>query len=954
MKKLLLIGALILLTGQLFAQRGGGGRGAGSARTPAPATTPAVLPAAAETREVSGIVLDVKGNPVMGASMSLSSKKDTIKATTNTEGVFVFRNVQLSVFVVSAASIGYKPYVESFKMNDIKKKIILDPIKLKQDEKTLDEVNINGTPSIVYKTDTVEYRAADYHVRENSTVDELLKKMEGFEIGSDGTASYQGQQITKARLNGKDYAGGDVAQAIQNLPAEIVDKIQVVDDYGDQAGLTGIKDGDPQKVLNITTRDDRSVGNIGRATTAEGSNDRYDEKLFLQRINANEQLGLIGELKNTVNGVASTGINASGGGQAGGGSGGSGGTTTSVNPSLSYRDQWSKAVEVNTSYRYTSTDTYSINNSSGQTYTNFKVPGSTSTSSDTTDFTRYSTGQNNTKTHAASFEFDYHPDSTNFLRITPSYSYSNNTNTSDSQSTQIGFNNQYNQGHSVSQNISPNLSLLVLYVYRFKTPRRAFSIQYTVSSGNNQVNTAQNNTILYRDALQNLVLDSLVHRTVNRSNFTKNDRVSVQYAEPLGKLSQLEVVAQYIYRGYNNSAVTSNIDANGFASVVDSLSNIYNYSFKQENISVNYRLNKPKYSLSIGARAIPTHLQGANISKATSTDRNDFYIIPVFRFQYSWSRTEQASINYSGAPSEPTFQEIQPLPDYSNPTNPVFGNPNLKPSFTHSVNLKFNDYLPDSKFNFSVNGTVRYIEDAIITNSVQLPQPKTKSYLNETYYANLTGSNSSNINYNVAKQLDDRNYNLELNGSINYRYTLDQTNSIQTHLTTWEFNERFGPRMTPNTSLEINPYVSFDDNRSYNTLIGSISSHIKTTALNLEGKFYVLEDRTFAIEYNISKNYIQGIAANITKNPFVANFYIEKEFFARKNGILRISAFDVFDQNNYINRSVTTSGYTDTKTNALSRYVLVSFTLNLQKWSGVGKRRGKVMQRRGDGSFIYD
>lgn len=947
MKKLILIAGLILLTGQLFAQRGGGGRGGA-------ATTPAPLPAALVIREVSGIILDSKGQPVIGANILLTSKKDTLRLASNPDGIFIFKNVKEATFYVSVKSIGFLPFTEQFKMNDVLKKLILSPIKLKDDQKQLEEVNINGTPSIIYKTDTVEYKASDYHVRENSTVDELLKKMEGFEIGSDGSASYQGQAIAKARLNGKDYAGGDVAQAIQNLPADIVDKIQVVDDYGDQAGLTGIKDGDPQKVLNITTRDDRSVGDIARGTASDGSDDRYDYKIFLQRINANEQLETIGDFKNTVNGVPSTGINASGGGQAGGGSGGSGGTTTSGNPSVGYRDQWSKSVEVNMNYRYTYNDTYAITNSDGQTNNFVKATANQPAISGTTNFTNYNTSQNNTKTHNASFEFDYHPDSTNFLRITPSFSYSNNTNTANATGTQTGFINQYNQGLSVSQNIQPTYGILALYVYKFKTPRRAFSIQYTLSNNNQQQNTAQNNTILYRDSLQNLLKDSLVHRTVDRTNFSKSDRVSIQYAEPLTKLSQLEFVGQLIYRGYSNTAITSNINPAGAASVIDSLSNIYRYSFRQENVSVNYRLNQTNYNLSLGARVIPTHLEGANISKATSTDRNDFYIIPVFRFQYVWSRTERISLNYTGSPTEPTFTEIQPLPNYSNPTNPLFGNPNLKPQFTHTVILQFNDYLPDSKFNFSVNTHANYYQDQIITNSVPLYQPALKNYLNETYYANLSGSKSFNTNYNVAKQLDNRNYNLELNGSINYHLTRDLNDFSPTHLTNWEFNERFGPRMDPNTSLEINPYVSFDDNRTYNTLQNSLDSHIKTTALNLEGKFYLLEDRTFTIEYNVSKNYIQGIGANITKNPFVANFYLEKEFFARKNGLLRISAFDVFDQNNYINRAVTTSGYTDTKTNSLSRYVLVSFTLNLQKWSGVGKRHGRVMQRRGDGSFIYD
>jgi len=106
--------------------------------------------------------------------------------------------------------------------------------------------------AITYKTDTVEYKASDYKVRDKSTVDELLKKMEGFEVNADGSVTHMGQAVTKARLSGKDYAGGDMAKAIQSLPADIVEKIQVIDDYGDQASKAGVKGGDPTKILNIT------------------------------------------------------------------------------------------------------------------------------------------------------------------------------------------------------------------------------------------------------------------------------------------------------------------------------------------------------------------------------------------------------------------------------------------------------------------------------------------------------------------------------------------------------------------------------------------------------------------------------------------------------------------------------------------------------------------------------
>lgn len=134
----------------------------------------------------------------------------------------------------------------------------IEPMPIKEPESVLKEVVIAGNPSIKYKTDTVEYIASDYKVRKNASVDEMLKKAEGFEVGTDGSLTFNGTAVSKARLNGKDYSGGDVAQAIQSLPADIIEKLQVVDDYGDQAGRTGIKSGDATKVLNLTTSTDKN------------------------------------------------------------------------------------------------------------------------------------------------------------------------------------------------------------------------------------------------------------------------------------------------------------------------------------------------------------------------------------------------------------------------------------------------------------------------------------------------------------------------------------------------------------------------------------------------------------------------------------------------------------------------------------------------------------------------
>ncbi len=341
-------------------------------------------------------------------------------------------------------------------------------------------------------------------------------------------------------------------------------------------------------------------------------------------------------------------------------------------------------------------------------------------------------------------------------------------------------------------------------------------------------------------------------------------------------------------------------------------------------------------------------------------DHSSFNLIPILRYQYAWSRTERISFYYTGTPTEPTFNQLQPYTDYTNPQNPVTGNPNLKPSFTNTISLQYNNYLSNSHWNFSTNIAASEINSQVVTNNITQPVIISKtannvttidtSFINHTYYTNLNGSYNISGNYNIAKQFDDRKYNLELNGNVTYGYNVSMTNNIENFSTTWRYNERFGPRMDPTDWLEINPYVSYDVTTSTNTL-SVLGTDTRTLAFNLDGRFYFWQ--TWMLGYNLSKNYVTGISSNITKNPFVINATFEKEFFKKRNGILSIQGFDLLHQNNFVTRVITPTGYTDTKSNALSRYVMVGFRMNLQKWSGSPKRNGRMMQRRGDGSFVY-
>jgi len=932
-----------------------------------PQPRPKNVPPPVATREISGIVKDATDLGVPGVTVRLTSEKDTLITSTNPDGIFVFKNVKLATYTMSFTMLGYKQQINKYKQNDAIPRVVMDPIVLKAMANTLNEVVVNGTPSVVYKTDTVEFKASDYIVRENATVDELLKKMEGMEVGNDGSLLHQGQNVTTAKINGKTYAGGDIATAIQNLPAEIVDKIQIVDDYGDQAARTGIKDGDPQKVLNIVTRTDKSVGNSANINAGGGNNERYESSLFGTRLNGNQNLSLNLRLNNTVNGVANntmgseaTGGNGGGGGNRGNGnnnggggnrgnnnggggnngnsSGGSGGTTNSGGGAFSYRDQLGKKVRINTNYRYGFNNVNSLNSSLSEIYT--------------TNGTIFSANEserdNNTKNHNFNFELEADLDSNNFLRITPEVTFSSTVNSAMSSIGQTGTLITQNQlGTNVGKNTRPNVGATVFYQHIFNKPRRNFSLQFSFNTAD-QESEQERNTKFYKDDIN--VLDSLVHRLIERKNLTSNYRGSFTFVEPLTLNSQFEFNGQINYNGYDNRAITSNIDAFENRTVVDSLSNIYDYSFTQARIALNYRYglsNTSKVKFSVGLTGVPAVLSGTKVSLGTSTNRKSFNLIPIARFQYQFSKTHNLQLNYSGNANEPSFDQIQPVRDVSNPQNTIVGNPDLKVTFTHSLNLSYNNYIANHKLNYSANANGSMVDNSVVSNVVQIFNNNNELIRNETRYVNMNGSYRMGGNYSISKQLNNRKYNLSLSGNVNYNHGVSMSNNIESITNTWNITERFGPRINPNEWLEVNPNVSYNIQKSKNT-ISPNEVNTKTLALNIDGKFYMWQTLIFG--YSGSKNFVSGINSNITSNPLVINAYLQKEFWKRRASIT-FQAFDILKQNNFVNLNVTDLVKTETRTNALSRYFMVRANVRLQKWTGAKGRNGRQMMRRGDGSF---
>jgi hypothetical protein len=940
MRKLFFTAVVLLLAAPVFAQ--------------APRK---VIPPPLSLRQVSGIVLDSTESPLRGALVTLTSKTDTLKTSSTEEGLFFFTDVKSAVFSLAVTSLGYRNYVKLGKYNDATARLTMDPIIMRtRPEVMLKEVTINGRPSIIYKTDTVEYKASDYIVRAGSGVDELLKKMEGMDVAKDGSLTYNGAPVEKAKLNGKDILGGkgNVATVTRLLPADIVEKVQVVDDYGEQAARSGIKDGIPDKVVNITTKADKSIGYIARLSGGAGNDSRYDGNVTGIRINANKNITLAGVINNTVNGAQGGTLPGLGGGNApqgpmvqGGAAPVIGGNTKRKTASFSYSDQISKKTNLNMSYSYSLSDVNSLNNSLSQ---DFSTNGTTFIANDNNSLS-------NSNNHNLRMDFRTNLDNANFLQVTPSLSYATTRNNTSSSALFSGLIHQDQTGKNVNFNQTPNFGLTALYSHVFfptgmKKNRRSLTVQLNASNRNDQQDKEQNSNIIYYKALTDDVLrDSLIHRLVERDNLAQTYRTTLTYSNQVTPNAFFQFSGDLNYNGYNNKAITNNIDLVGSRAVVDSLNNIFAYSFTQARLSFSYRYKKNKSEISLGATALPSMLSGTNTTLGTVVHNSLFNVIPVFRYSYSWTSQRYASVNYTGMVSEPQFYQLQPIRDVSNPQYPVVGNPDLKATLNHVISMAYGLYSPNTRFGITTNINTTFYQNRVVNNIVQIKE-NYDSYRYETRFININGAYQTAGNYTISKQAANRKYSLSLTGNISHAHYIGMSNNEKNISSQWSFLQKLSPKVNPGKNFEINPSVSYWFQKADNSLPSARDTKTSVLSLQVDGRLYFL--KSWNIGYTASKNFVRGISADIANNPLIISPYLEKEFTKRKTIKLRVQAFDLLDQNKFINRTTTETNITDTRSNSLSRYIMFNLSANLQRFKGTPKRNGEALKRKNDGSFIYN
>lgn len=876
------------------------------------------------------------GQPLADASIALLYAKDSsiaASAFTDKKGSFTLDELPTGTYKLYITFLGYQPLLQTVSLNEDKPQASLGAIPLQKTGVTLGEVEITEIkPPIRVKKDTLEFNAGSFKTRQNAVVEELLKKLPGVEVDKDGTIKAQGETIKKILVDGKPFFGNDPRLATKNLPADIIDKIQLINKKSDQAQFSGIDDGQTEKAINITIKKDRKKGVFGQVSAGAGTEDRFAANASLNRFRDEQQLSFIGSGNN----INSQGYTSLGGltmsaGARGMGNNGGNGISRNWTAGLNYSEDLTKRLRISGSYFYNNTRTENERNSARQNL----LP-------DTTYYYNqqaHSLGTN--ANHNMNMRIEYEIDSSQSLVISPNFNYTTSNNFQDNLYESLGGKHQLvNNGttRNISTSAAPGFTTDALYRKKFSKKGRTFSANLNIGTTNSDMENYNRSNNLFVQPSGATQTDSIDQRN-DITSHGLNTSMRLIYTEPLLRDHFLEF--SYAWSRNYTSSDKRTYDFNTAKGIYDrpndSLSNAFENTFSTHQAGVSLRTQKAAYDYSLGLNVQYSNLDNNNISLQNRLRQHTFNFFPSASFSYAFSNNKRLRFFYHGATQQPNVNQLQPVPDNSNPLYVQLGNPDLKPAFNNNVSIGYNTFNPATMQGLFANISVAVTSNKIINASYfdslgrQVSQP-----------VNVNGA--YNISGNLVNAIPFKREHTSLNATTNFNLSRDVSyinniKGITNNFTVnqglsfnYVFRELFDFAANGGVNYNGARYsVQKDNNRDYFNYYFSFDFN-----LNLPLGFNV----GFDLDYTFNT----GLAAGYNQSAAMLNAFLSKSVFRNGQGLIKLQGFDLLNQNVSISRNVGENYIEDVQARVLQRFCLLSFSYFLNHFSS-GEKRGNRNMR---------
>ncbi len=920
-----------------------------------------IIGMSAKGQIVRGKLLDLIDNkPLRGATLSLTSTKDSTKkfnAVSDKNGAFEFNNLYQGNFTLNISFSGYEDFKQFVGIKD--SVVDLGSIFIPKAVKKLGEVVVVAkTPPTQQKGDTIQYNASQFKVNPDATAEDMMKKLPGVTVDRQGNVTAQGEQVKKVTIDGRDFFGDDATAALRNMPAEIIDKIQVFDRLSDQAQFTGFDDGNTQKAVNIVTKANMRNGQFGRIYAGYGTDDHYAAGGNVSFFKENRRISFVG-LVNDINqqnfstqdllGVTSSGGNRGGFGSGGnrnnnprGGSGNSGGYGGQSNFLIGQQDGISKtnAFGINFSdilgKKFTVNGSYFFNNSNNNN--NQFTSRQTFLSHDTSlYYNENSLSGSKNFNNRINLRLEYKIDSFNSVLIIPSINFQKNNSTSNysivnSFDNKIPTSSSDNQTNAFTSGY--NITNTVLLRHSFHKKGRTISIGFNTSLN-------RKNGDVYLEAINKsydrIVVTDSVQQLTNNLNNGHTFSTNIAYTEPIGKKGQLQI-------NYNPSFTKSKADQETFKydfvgqkySLFDTvLSNKFNNNYLTQNGGVTYRIGERDKLFSVGVSYQYSTLSSDQIFPVTTTVNKSFSnILPNLQFRRKLSSKSSLNIYFRTSVTPPQVTQLQNVYNKNNPLLISIGNPNLKQQYTGSFITRYtftNTQKGQSLFaNFFVQKTNAYIANGVYIarrDSVLAPTITLLKGGQLSMTVNLDGYWSIRSFLAFGQPIKFIKSILNLNAGVTYSKLPGLINRTKTFTDNYTYTG--GVVLASN----ISQYVDF--NLSYNANFNLITQQPDNNQVTQSAgiQFNLLSKSGWFFQNDLSnQSYNYKNSATPNQNFWLWNMSAGKKFLKKQNGELKLSVFDLLKQNKSISRTVTESYVEDVQSLVLRQYFMLTFTYKLKNF----------------------
>ena len=900
--------------------------------------------------KIKGKILDKKTNlPLESATVYLSSVADSAVidyTITNKIGAFEMTTKKITKPVFLKVSfMGFKTY--QIQKKEILENIDFGVLSLDEDGNLLGEVVVKSeAPPIRIKKDTLEFNASSFKVRPDANVETLLKQLPGLEIDADGKITVNGKEVNQVLVNGKPFFDKDGKIALQNLPSNIINKVQVTDTKTKKEEKTGQAASSNNASLNLTIDEDKNKGFFGKVMGGYGTNDRYESSGLANYFKNKTKVSVLASSNN----INSTGFSMDeifdnmGGGRSssvwmsndgsfsinGRRFGGNNGITQTNMVGINYSDEWAKDLESTSNYFFSNTNSENVNKTS---QTNLLPSGNFTTNSNTIS---------NDERHGHNFNFDieYKIDSTASIIIEPKFSKakSNYRNSSNQVSTD-NLNQLLNE--SVSEDYGEadanNFSNTLTFTKSFKRKGRFLSSSfYNENNKSEEESFTKSNTIFYQGG----GADDTRNQFSNSNNSQDKYSIDLEYSEPITDSLSVRFGTDLLYD--RNKEVLSTFDFDSFVNDYVTINDLLSREFSSFNSTitgrtgVEYKRKKLQTNFNFGTTVMKTSNHAFYLNSITDLKKE--FIVPFMNatISYNFSKSKSIRLSYYFNPELPSASQILPVEDLSNSLNTLIGNPNLDVEKNHTVYFNFRNYDFSTRSGHGFYSGGNFYENRIVSSTIfDVDKKRT------TTFNNVSGTLDSWLGFyfdkTIKKDVHTFKFGLRLHNGLAVNKGF--TDGIQYEANTLTISPRANITYEYGELFTINPSYNYSFNKTdYNNyVVNSASNFIHK--FNVQVTNYWPKNWVFGNDFGYTYN--SNIADGFKKDFYLWNTSLSYSFFDKKF-TAKVKVYDVLNQNVSSVRRISETSIRDEQNIVLKRYAMFSLTYKLERFAGKEKKEKRM------------